>query len=69
MNKRIKKKQAKATAYRLLKDFKEGEGLLYVPGGVLKVKFCNHTIPVSAGRYPKIEFDGYITESWKGPSF
>lgn len=69
MNKRIKKKQAKATAYRLLKDFKEGDSLLYVPGGVLKVKFCSHTIPVSASRYPKIEFDGYITESWKGPLF
>lgn len=67
MNKRIKKKQAKATAYRLLKDFKEGEGLLYVPGGILKVKFCSYTIPVSASKYPKIEFDGYIVEAQKGP--
>lgn len=66
MNKRIKKKHAKAAAYSLLKDFKEGDGLLHVPGGILKVKFCSYTIPVSASKYPKIEFDGYIIEAQKG---
>ena len=68
MNKRISKKRAKDRAYKLLKDMELCQGILYLPEGIVLIKVCSISNPTSLlDVYQKIEVDGYIMMTRKGP--